>query len=100
MGISGKLLQWFENYLSNRTQLVSINGTHSSVLPVSSGVPQGSILGPLLFLIYINDLPVCASFGSVYMFADDTKCCLPITVLSDSLNLQLNLDKLLDWSRK
>ena len=97
IGISGRLLSWFRCYLSDRNQLVSINGSHSSVLPVSSGVPQGSILGPLLFLVYINDLPDAISSCSVFLFADDTKCCRPIKSITNCEQLQDCLDKLTSW---
>ena len=71
VGISGHILKWFENYLSDRQQRVVINGKTSSYLKVPAGVPQGSILRPLLFLVYINDI-VLELNCSLRLFADDT----------------------------
>jgi hypothetical protein len=72
-GICGSLLSWFESYLSRRQQRVVLDGSASKWTNVTSGVPQGSILGPLMFLIYINDLPDVLSSSTPLLFADDTK---------------------------
>ena len=85
------------SYLSFRSQCVSINGILSDNLPVISGVPQGSILGPILFLIYVNDLPSTASSSTALMFADDTKCYRSISCPDDCLLLQQDLDSISDW---
>ena len=77
IGIRGNLLTWFQNYLSNRQQRVVLHNTNSDWKPISAGVPQGSILGPLLFLIYINDIVNDIS-SAIRIFADDT--CLFIEV--------------------
>ena len=71
-GIRGTANDWFESYLKNRTQFVSILGYESLTKPINHGVPQGSVLGPLLFLIYINDLHCAIKSSKVYHFADDT----------------------------
>lgn len=71
-GIRGATLNWFKSYLGNRRQYVSIGESCSTDLPINVGVPQGSILGPLLFLIYINDLPNCSEKLTFVHFADDT----------------------------
>ena len=70
-GFQGKANKWFENYLTNRKQYVYINGKKSEEKKITCGVPQGSVLGPILFLIFINDLPRATNFFTL-LFADDT----------------------------
>jgi len=71
-GIRGCVSEWFTTYLSNRSQFVDLNGIHSSTVMTNCGVPQGSNLGPLLFLIYVNDIANCSNVLSFRLFADDT----------------------------
>ena len=71
-GIRGNALQLIKSYLSNRSQYVSALGENSDKLPVKFGVPQGSVLGPLLFIIYINDIHRSSNVGKCILFADDT----------------------------
>jgi hypothetical protein len=86
-GIDGELLSWIDGFLSGREQMVRVNGELSEPKPVISGIPQGSVFGPLLFVIYINDLPdvVCSN---VLLFADDTKIFRQVTTKDDALQLQ------------
>ena len=70
--IHGHSLEWFNSYLTNRLQFVQIDNVQTSTLTMTCGVPQGSTLGPLLFLIYINDIVNCSSILSSRLFADDT----------------------------
>ena len=97
-GITGNLWSWFRGYLLHRSQCVCINKVFSSTLPVISGVPQGSILGPLLFLIFINDLPMSAPSCHLLLFADDAKCVKSINGLDDYRALQQDLHNLTSWS--
>ena len=96
-GIRGISLQWFESYLSNRTQYVSVNGHTSEQLSITHGVPQGSVLGPLLFLIFINDLPKVSKFLNFSLFADDTNIYYES---SDLLNIQKIVNRELRKVRK
>lgn len=97
-GIGDPLLKWFQSYLTERKQRVVVNGTYSAWTDVGSGVPQGSLLGPILFLLYVNDMPRVVENASLAMFADDSKCFKVIYQESDFVNLQRDLDALSAWS--
>ena len=98
MGIRESLLAWSASFLQNRTQQVVVDGHSSDPLPVLSGVPQGTVLGPLFFLIYINDIHKNLSPGTkVRLFADDSLLYREITDISDSQTLQKDLDTLQRW---
>ena len=97
-GIRGNLLQWIKSFLANRKQQVLVEGHTSSPAPVTSGVPQGTVLGPLLFLIYINDLPLKVS-STTRLFADDSLLYWRIKSPEDARILQEDLDKLQEWER-
>jgi len=103
IGIQGSLLEWLRNYLSFRRQSVVMDNTHSSFIPVLSGVPQGSVLGPLLFCIFINDLPleIIDKFDLDYpplrLFADDIKVYRIVNNLQDALFFQSLLDSICSW---
>ena len=98
-GISGYLLDWVQDFLSGRKQRVVLNGDHSSWSTVSSGVPQGSVLGPLLFLIYVNDIPSSVD-STILLFADDAKLYRSIRCEADYLQLQHDIAIILyEWSK-
>ena len=104
LGIDGNILRVIDSFLSNRFQRVLIGDSLSSPLPVSSGVPQGSVLGPLLFLIYVNDIDDCVLHCKLYKFADDMKLSLhfPASDIDFSRNtlLQQDLSSIHDWCSK
>ena len=98
-GINGLMLRFIKSYLQGRQQEVVIGGVKSGVLPVKSGVPQGSILGPLLFVIFINDMFNCISEGTnIALYADDTKIWRVINDSDDHFIIQGEIDKLNEWS--
>ena len=98
-GIRGQLLKWIEDWLSGRTQRVVLNGEFSSWIEVLSGVPQGSVLGPLLFLIFINDIDQAASIVEIIKkFSDDIKIGNSMVNMEDKQKMQEALDNLCLWA--
>ncbi|KAA3674301.1 uncharacterized protein DEA37_0002849 [Paragonimus westermani] len=96
-GVTGKLLAWLENYLMDRVIQVRVDGALSKPVAVTSGVPQGSVLGPTLFLIYANDIPNLVRC-KIILFADDIKLWASIHTSEDCVLLQEDLNALYDWS--
>ena len=99
LNMSTSLINWFKSYLSGRSQSVNIEGNISKVLPLNVGVPQGSIFGPLLFIIYTSDLPSCIPQNcNLFMYADDsTLTCSSSNVNEIERNLNTSLDRIHNW---
>lgn len=98
LGIHGNLLKWIEGFLSDRKQHIVLNGHKSCSIPVTNGVPQSPVLSPLLFTMFVNEIPLIV-LSPVLMFADDTKIFCVIRYEEDYAALQNNLDLLHRWSQ-
>ena len=98
-GMGNSIINWIEQWLTDRRQRVVVDEEVSSWKSVLSGVPQGSVLGPILFLVYINDLEEGVT-GNILKFADDTKLFTKTKEIGDKKNLQDDIDKLVKWSEK
>lgn len=97
MGVGGPMLDWIESYLTGRSQIVKFNNFKSQNIPVPSGVPQGSHLGPLLFILFVNDLWSCFEHSQFLLFADDLKLYMEVSSSDDCLRLQSDIDRLASW---
>ena len=99
MGFNTNLVKWISSYLQNRSQLVLFEGYLSKTINVPSGVPQGSHLGPVLFLLFINDLPNSINYSKLLMYADDVKLFISHNCDKRASLLQNDLDSLFKWCR-
>ena len=101
LGIRGNTFAWVKAFLSNRKQCVRVDGSFSSWTDVTSGIPQGSVLGPILFVIFINDMPDVVE-SMCQLFADDAKIFINVDIRDEAntKKLQEDLDKLTEWSKK
>ena len=99
-GIDGIELEWFRSYLRSRQQYCSLNGHKSSLLQVTCGIPQGSCLGPLLFILYLNDFESCLKFSKANLYADDTEVSFSSSNPSDVMqNFQAEWKNISEWMR-
>ena len=96
IGLTSSTTQWFRSYLTNRSQITSVGDALSSATKMPVGVPQGSLLGPLLFLIYVNDLPDCHLASDIILYADDTVVYYSSKSVSD---LELNITSMLTYEQ-
>ena len=96
-GVKGNTLKWITDFLHDRSQFVNVNNSVSARIPVTRGVPQGSVLGPTLFIYFINDLPDKVDC-TMKVFADDTKIYSQIHSIESRDLLQSNLDEMLKWT--
>ena len=99
LGISGNLLEWMRSFLTKRFQRVVVNGSYSDWAPVTSGVPQGSVLGPLLFLLYIDELSSIPNVCKLKLFADDVLLYFCVKSVKDCQLLQNDLSAIVSWSK-
>ena len=98
MGVGGKLLKWIWEFLTHRKQAVVVNGARSRVSDVVSGVPQGTVLGPILFLIHVTDIDAEVEHAQVASFADDTRLSAAVGTEEDARRLQDDLEKVYKWA--
>ena len=97
-GIRGITLEWFKSYLNQRVQYVTYKSTNSKSLNIPCGVPQGSVLGPLLFILYSNDIPNSLKYSKSILLADDTTVCISVEDVTDLFRcLNHDLSNLNDW---
>jgi retron-type reverse transcriptase len=96
-GIQTHTLNWIQAFLTDRTQTVVIDGVTSNTVPVTSGVPQGTLLGPILFLIYVNDFPEYLTHSKLRLFADDSIIYKEIACQDNCKKLQSDLDAAARW---
>ena len=99
IGIHGKLHLWLKEFLSNRKQFVLVNGSKSREEIVRSGVPQGTVLGPLLFIIYINDITEVIKHCSIKIFADDSKLIKSINNIDDKKLMDVDIKAVMEWAK-
>ena len=97
-GIHPKMIKWIESFLSDRKQAVVVDGHLSILALIISGLPQGTVLGPILFLIFINDIEHCIMHSIIRCFADDTRISIAIKSEHDVKLLQKDLKNVIDWS--
>ena len=100
LGVRGRLGRWLTSFLTDRTQTVLVSGKRSAPQPVTSGVPQGSVLGPLIFLVLLGNIDEKIAHSFLSSFADDTRVGMPIDSAGDALKLQEDLDAIYSWSKE
>ena len=99
MGFHEKIVRWIESFLTDRKQCVVLNGVSSTEAAIISGVPQGTVLGPLLFILFINDMKLCVTGSMIRFFADDTRILRHIYSVTDAEILQHDLDCVIRWAK-